>query len=421
MGEQNKEQGSVRSRQIQSEAKITAKEIVKPIDAANEIRGTRADEVRDIIPDIPVEEKIPQKSPKVFISYSYDSDEHEKWVEDLATRLRSDDGVDIMLDKWDFRMGKPTGAQMNRAISEPDRVLCICTDEYVRRVDNEEGGAGYEGYLINTELVKDVRTDKFIPVIRNVKGGQKTPECLDGRGRVDLSDGPNYEIEYEKLLKDLYDVVVKPPLGKSRFAKGTPPVRKNLNEPPATDAEEDNLNHGIPLDHKPTWSTLLTSLDQETSDNRVASALSQSEQGVQLVKKSTSNMMNEAQRLLEDLKLDSIELTITRNSDKDLEIGGPEGRTLRFHLITEANNSLVGSGLFAEIIRLEGRGRDQPLERTEEMEFTPIIDSSGDVHWEHGDPKKPLDNSAVLALVFERFVKILEIDRSSRREKGFHW
>jgi hypothetical protein len=32
--------------------------------------------------------KIKMKIPKVFISYSHDSQEHKKWVLDLATRLR---------------------------------------------------------------------------------------------------------------------------------------------------------------------------------------------------------------------------------------------------------------------------------------------------------------------------------------------
>jgi hypothetical protein len=423
MGEQKKEQGSVESRQIQNEAKITANEMIKALIDADKVSGTGTD-AKDLIPDHSLEEKMTKKPPKVFISYSYDTPKHEKWVEDLATRLRHD-GVDIMLDKWDFKMGKPNGAQMNRAIVEPDRVLCICTDEYVRRVDKEEGGAGYEGFLINTELVRNAGTDKFIPVIRNVKGEQKTPKCLDGRGRVDLSDGPGYEKEYERLLRDLHDAVEKPPLGENPFVKGTPSANKILNEPFIADAEEDKLNYARHLeynkDYKPTWATQLTSLDQETKHNRVAYALSQSEKGVRLVNKTVSNMMTEAERLLEDLKPNSIELTISHNSHTDLEIRGPEGRNLRFYFINRANNSLDGSRLFAEIIRLGGRRPDQPFECTEEMEFTPIIDSNGDVYWRYGDSKKPLDNSAVLSSVFERFVDILKIDRSSRRKKGFLW
>jgi hypothetical protein len=44
------------------------------------------------------------KIPKVFISYSHDSQEHKKWVLDLATRLRNN-GVDAIIDQWELRAG----------------------------------------------------------------------------------------------------------------------------------------------------------------------------------------------------------------------------------------------------------------------------------------------------------------------------
>ena len=42
------------------------------------------------------------ETPKVFISYSHDSDAHKQWVIDLGTRLRRH-GVDVVLDHWDTR------------------------------------------------------------------------------------------------------------------------------------------------------------------------------------------------------------------------------------------------------------------------------------------------------------------------------
>lgn len=37
--------------------------------------------------------------PKLFISYSWSSSEHEEWVLELAENLIKD-GIDIALDKW---------------------------------------------------------------------------------------------------------------------------------------------------------------------------------------------------------------------------------------------------------------------------------------------------------------------------------
>lgn len=42
--------------------------------------------------------------PKVFISYSHDSQEHKKWVLEFATRLRNS-GVDAILDQWELQPG----------------------------------------------------------------------------------------------------------------------------------------------------------------------------------------------------------------------------------------------------------------------------------------------------------------------------
>ncbi|TON86748.1 hypothetical protein CGH50_21300, partial [Vibrio parahaemolyticus] len=38
--------------------------------------------------------------PKVFFSYSHDSEEHKAWVLALATRLE-ENGVAVTLDQWD--------------------------------------------------------------------------------------------------------------------------------------------------------------------------------------------------------------------------------------------------------------------------------------------------------------------------------
>ncbi len=42
--------------------------------------------------------------PRVFISYSHDSQQHKKWVLDLATRLRNS-GVDAIIDQWELQPG----------------------------------------------------------------------------------------------------------------------------------------------------------------------------------------------------------------------------------------------------------------------------------------------------------------------------
>jgi hypothetical protein len=54
-------------------------------------------------------------NPRVFISYSWDSDEHREWVLTLATRLRLD-GVDVVLDEWNLGLGENRFHFMERSV-----------------------------------------------------------------------------------------------------------------------------------------------------------------------------------------------------------------------------------------------------------------------------------------------------------------
>ena len=156
--------------------------------------------------------------PKVFISYSHDSPEHKQWVSELSTKLRHK-GVDAILDQWDLGLGDDMTLFMERGIRDSDRVLVICTDNYVSKANAGEGGVGYERLIVTAQLVQDLGTDKFIPIIRQASGEEKTPTFLGTRVYVDLRNESQFDVEFDKLLHELYGVSVeeRPPLGESPF------------------------------------------------------------------------------------------------------------------------------------------------------------------------------------------------------------
>ena len=158
--------------------------------------------------------------PKVFISYSHDSKEHKQWVLELGEKL-VDNGVDVILDQWDLRLGADRTRFMERGVRESERVLVICTDSYVRKANAGEGDVGYEVQIVTSQLVKDLGTDKFIPVIRQVSGEEKTPTCLETRVSIDFTDDNQFEEKFNELLHELHQVPIieKPPLGKNPFAQ----------------------------------------------------------------------------------------------------------------------------------------------------------------------------------------------------------
>lgn len=161
-----------------------------------------------------------EKIPKVFISYSHDSPPHKAWVAELATKLQ-ENGIEVCLDRWELRRGGDVPKFMEQSVGWADRVLMICTDAYVRKADEGKGGVGYEAMIVTGELVKNLGTAKFIPVIRQDNGKADVPKSMGTRFYVNFSEGQKIDEEFEELLRELHDepALKKPPLGKNPFAK----------------------------------------------------------------------------------------------------------------------------------------------------------------------------------------------------------
>lgn len=156
--------------------------------------------------------------PEVFISYSHDSEEHKDWVLQIATRLRLN-GVNVILDRWDLKLGSNLTYFMERGLSNSHRVICICSEFYVKKANDGIGGAGYEKQIITSELIKYQDTDWVIPLIKNNPTSKKTPIFLTGRLYINFDEQNSYEKNYQKLLRDLLNepVLPIPPIGKNPF------------------------------------------------------------------------------------------------------------------------------------------------------------------------------------------------------------
>ena len=107
-----------------------------------------------------------EKRPLVFISYSWDDKMHEAWVLRLASDLCSKYGVDVILDKWEIKLGKHLPDFMATSVRKADRVICVLTPNYKKKSDGLTGGVGVEYSIISAEIQKDIRTEKFIPLYR---------------------------------------------------------------------------------------------------------------------------------------------------------------------------------------------------------------------------------------------------------------
>lgn len=151
--------------------------------------------------------------PKVFISYSWDDEDHKLWVKSLTDKLLSD-GIDAYLDQYDLSLGDRLPQFMEQQITNADYVLIICTPMYKEKADNRKGGVGYEGHIISAELLSSHNERKFIPVIRKGTRSTAIPTFLSEKLGVDLSVQKNNDDNYKDLVTTIFGGKKKPPVGR---------------------------------------------------------------------------------------------------------------------------------------------------------------------------------------------------------------
>ncbi len=108
---------------------------------------------------------------------------------------------------------------MEKGLSKSHRVICVCSEAYVYKANEGNGGVGYEKQIITAELLADLNSNWVIPLIKNNPSQRKTPTFLGGRLYISFEDTLLHESKYEELLRELLDepVLPIPPLGKNPF------------------------------------------------------------------------------------------------------------------------------------------------------------------------------------------------------------
>ncbi|MDD5081438.1 MAG: TIR domain-containing protein [Candidatus Omnitrophica bacterium] len=160
-----------------------------------------------------------QRNPKLFISYSWSSQEHEQWVLQLATELR-ESGVDVIFDKWDLKEGHDADVFMEKMVidQEVEKVMLVCDRVYAEKADKRKGGVGTEGQIISKKIYEQVDQSKFVAVIseKDDMGKPYLPIYYSSRIYIDFSSYELYSENFERLLRWIFDrpLHVKPKLGK---------------------------------------------------------------------------------------------------------------------------------------------------------------------------------------------------------------
>jgi hypothetical protein len=164
--------------------------------------------------------------PKAFISYSHDTQEHKKWVLELATRLRNN-GIDAILDQFELQPGDDLPHFMENHLHTANKIIMVCTEKYVEKANKGQGGVGYEKMIITSNLMKNIDENKIIPIIRQANT-KEVPTFLKTKLYIDFSRKDDFEFSYDDLVRAIHNAPLfkKPPVGNNPF---TPVVKEKLD------------------------------------------------------------------------------------------------------------------------------------------------------------------------------------------------
>lgn len=156
------------------------------------------------------ETKVPTK---VFISYSWDSEDHKERVLALANTLRNSEGIETDIDQYIRAKAPFTPAQgwdlwMEKRIEWAEFVLIVCTETYKRRFrgDEEPGigrGSTWEGTIIRQHLYNNqLVSTKFIPVVFSLQYLTHVPIIFNGNDKYILEDEKSFRELCCRLRKE---------------------------------------------------------------------------------------------------------------------------------------------------------------------------------------------------------------------------
>jgi hypothetical protein len=138
-----------------------------------------------------------KNKPTVFISYSWDSKEHQEWVKKLVSDLMAN-GIEATFDQNETQR-KTTNLykMMISAFKDYDYVILVLTENYAKKSDNGEGGVGFE-----TQFSYQFLNENENKLIFIAKGdlNKVFPLHLNGYYAIDFTNSNDYENKLQELI-----------------------------------------------------------------------------------------------------------------------------------------------------------------------------------------------------------------------------
>jgi hypothetical protein len=178
---------------------------------------------------------------KCFISYSWDSQKHKKWVRLLAEKLQ-ENGIFTILDQWDVSPGTQLTKYMESSIRDSNYTILICTPRFAEKANLGKGGVGYEKCIVTGEIFTDSDNDsKYIAILREGNPKTSLPSYLKSKMFIDFTNDQLFYESLEELLRCFYckPKYVRPVLGEK------PNFRKSMRNNSITKSKDSSKQDSI--------------------------------------------------------------------------------------------------------------------------------------------------------------------------------
>lgn len=144
--------------------------------------------------------------PKVFISYSWTSQEHQDRIRHYAERLVSS-GIKVVMDIYDLKPGQDKYVFMESMVNDPSitHVLAFLDKQYAEKANARQGGVGTESQILSQELYDSIDQTRILPVFceKGEDGKLISPTFFKGRIGFDFSSLEAENDNWEQLLRTL--------------------------------------------------------------------------------------------------------------------------------------------------------------------------------------------------------------------------
>ena len=208
---------------------------------------------------------MPQERENIFVSYSWDSQEHQEWIAYLVRRLRNE-GYNATYDQY---ITSQTTINLNRMMIEhiknDDFEIVVVTENYLEKADEFVGGVGIETELL-LSVINENR-DKVIVVTKQPNVNSiKVPFYLKGYHYIDFSR-KDFELSLDNLIHRLqrvpkYDIGE---IGEKKIRQPKVPVVENTTN--VTTLKFPGFNKVSDLDKNRHMNQSFKGLTKQLSEN----------------------------------------------------------------------------------------------------------------------------------------------------------